>query len=306
MKTLLTGPDGQIGHELLATMPQIYASQVVTLSIDQLDFADSAGIRRWVQQIKPNLIINAAGYTAVDRAESEPEVAMAINATAVGVLGEEAAKLGAAVVHFSTDYVFDGRKTTPYTPDDPPNPLSAYARSKLEGEIALIKSGAAHLIIRTEWIYGLRGRNFLLAMLENAAKPELRIVADQIGCPTWCRAVAQATFEIINKSVTFDPSSKSWSFGGREGIYHLCSSGSTSWFDFARCIFDLAAIGPRPALVPITTEQYGAKAQRPKYSVMDCSRTTETFGVSMADWNVALREALAERSGDKPAETVTR
>jgi dTDP-4-dehydrorhamnose reductase len=250
MKTLLTGPDGQIGAEILSAWPRERGfgrqpCEIIPLSIEQCDFTNVAALRRFVREIKPNLIINASGYTAVDRAESEPDLARAINATAVGVLGEEARRLGAAVVHFSTDYVFDGRKRTPYTPEDKPNPQGVYAQSKREGEVALIESGAPYIIIRTAWIYGLRGRNFLLAILRQAAqKPELKIVNDQTGCPTWSRSVARGTIEMVSHAM--EEKTGSCSFGGREGVYHLCAGGSTTWFDFARRIFQLADI-PRTA-----------------------------------------------------------
>lgn len=293
IKTLITGPDGQIGSEMIGAFPQHW--EAVPLTIQALDFTDAAAVRRHLRDIQPGLIINAAGYTAVDRAETEPELARAVNATAVGILGEEARRLNAPILHFSTDYVFDGTKTTPYTPDDQPNPQSVYARSKFEGERALIASGASHLIIRTAWIYGLHGRNFLRAVLEQAAvKSELKIVNDQVGCPTPSRLVARAAAEIVVRALTGDArGGQGWSFGDRAGIYHLCCGGSTSWFDFARRIFELADVHPKPRLVPITTEAYGARAARPKYSVMDCSRTREVFGVALPDWDHGLQHVLA-------------
>jgi dTDP-4-dehydrorhamnose reductase len=289
MRILITGPDGQIGGELLDLWPS--TDEVVPVSIAEMDFTNPQAIREKVREIKPDLIVNAAGYTAVDRAETEPDIAMAINATAVGVLGEEAKRLGAAVIHFSTDYVFDGRKRTPYTPDDQPNPQSVYAESKLQGEVALRESGAAHITLRTSWIYGARGRNFLLAILRQAAsKPELKIVSDQTGCPTWSRSVAQATIEIAQRAMIGERGH--WSFGERQGIYHLCSGGCTTWFDFAHRIFELADVPKKPKLVPITTEQYGAPAARPLYSVMDCSKAHDAFGVLIVHWAVALEKLL--------------
>jgi dTDP-4-dehydrorhamnose reductase len=289
MKTLITGPDGQIGFELVANWPREH--QVIALNSTELDLGDLAAIRKTLREIKPDLIVNAAGYTAVDRAEVEQERARAINAVAVGAIGEEARKLGAAVVHYSTDYVFDGRKRSPYATDDAPNPQSVYAQSKLEGEIALANSGAAHLIIRTSWIYGMRGRNFMLAILRQAAlKPELRIVADQIGCPTWSGMVAKSTIDIVFKSLVGQTGGRS--FGGREGLYHLSSGGSTNWFEFARRIIELAEVNKPPKLTPITTKEYGAPANRPAYSVLDCSRTAETFGVLIVDWSVVLEKLL--------------
>ena len=287
MRIVITGSDGQIGFELVRAFESV--ATVIGLTIGDVDVTDTQALRARLRDEKPDLIINAAGYTAVDRAEQEPDIARAVNATAVGVLGGEARKLGAAVVHFSTDYVFDGRKSSPYTPDDAPQPLGAYAQSKYDGELALQGSGAAYLIIRTSWVYGVRGRNFLLAMLNLAStKPELRIVNDQTGCPTWCRPLARCTAAIVSKAIVGRPGSRS--FGGRDGTYHLCSSDATTWFSFARRIFELADIRPAPKLVPITSREYAARARRPAYSVLDCSRTKETFGVLMDDWDTDLQE----------------
>lgn len=263
--------------------------QVLPLSSIELDLLDAAAIRQTLRKLKPDLIVNAAGYTAVDQAESEPRLAMAINGTALATLGQEAARIGAAVVHFSTDYVFDGAKTAPYTPDDAPNPLSVYAQSKLAGERALVQSGASYLIIRTAWVYGARRHNFLLTMLQQgAAKPELRVVYDQIGCPTWCCPLAQAVSQIIDKSLA--RGKRGWSFGGRDGIYHLTGGGATTWFDFARRIFALSSLRPLPALIPISTNDYGAPAKRPSYSVLDCSKTTNAFDVTLPTWDASLQE----------------
>lgn len=289
MKVLITGPDGQIGSQLLQRWPN--SDHVVPVSIAQLDFTNSDAIRQTVRDIAPNLIVNAAGYTAVDRAETEPDIAMSINATAVGVLGEEAKRLGASVIHYSTDYVFDGRKSSPYTPDDTPNPQSVYAKSKYQGEVALRESGASHVVLRTSWIYGVYGRNFLLAILRQARlKPELRIVSDQTGCPTWCGEVANATIAIAQRGLRAFNSQVT--FGELGGTYHVCSGGSTTWFEFAKRIIELAEIPNPPKLVPITTQEYAAPAARPLYSVMDCSKAHETFGVLIAEWSSALEELL--------------
>jgi len=294
MKVLITGPDGQIGWELLRALPPDL--HTVPLSIAELDLTNPPAIRDQLRQHKPNLIINAAGYTAVDRAEVEPGLTHAVNATAVGILGEEAKRLGAAVVHLSTDYIFDGSKRTPYTSDDLPNPLSVYGQSKLDGEIALVSSGASHLIIRTSWVYGLRGRNFLLAMLQQAAvKPELRVVNDQTGCPTSAPAIAHATTKLIFRTLHDGPSG--CSFGNHGGIYHLACGGFTTWYDFARRIFELADIASPPLLRAITSAEYGAPAKRPQYSVLDCAKARERFNVVMPHWEIALQELL---SAEKP------
>ena len=303
MRIAITGSEGQIGWELVRALQPI--ATVSGLTSGDVDLTDSPELRRRLRDINPDLIINAAGYTAVDRAELEPQIATAVNATAVGVIGDEARRLGAAVVHFSTDYVFDGRKASPYSPSDAPNPLSTYAKSKLAGEQALRDSGAAHLIFRTSWIYAARGRNFLLAMLQQAAsKPELRIVNDQIGSPTWCRPLARAVGDIVMKSIEGAPGNRS--FGGLEGTYHLCAGGSTTWFDFAQRIFQIADVRPLPKLVPITSHEYDARARRPTYSVLDCSKTTETFGVLMDDWDAALQELFrSERQALNAAVSAT-
>jgi dTDP-4-dehydrorhamnose reductase len=242
----------------------------------------------------PDVIINAAGYTAVDRAESEPDLAHRINAESVAVLAEAAAKCGAAVVHFSTDYIFDGTKRTPYVPEDVPNPQSVYAASKLAGERAVLESGAAAIILRTCWVYGMRGRNFVLAILKQAQlKSELRVVNDQVGVPTWSRAVAGATAEIVTRHVAGSVGNRS--FASKEGVYHLACAGHTTWFDFSRAVFEEARM-PAPTITPVSTAEYAAKAARPAYSVLDCSRTTEVFGVTMPAWREALRDALRDRN----------
>ena len=298
MKTILTGPTGQVGHELLACWPP--DQEIIPLGSGEMDLANADSIRSAIRRIKPDLIVNAAAYTAVDRAEDEPELAHAINGAAVGIIGEEAQRIGAAVVHYSTDYVFDGVKTTPYAIDDRPNPQSVYGRSKLEGELALAASGAAHLTIRTSWIYGLRGRNFLLAILRQAAlKPELKIVADQIGSPTWCRVVARTSVEMIFGSLGGNPGARN--FSNREGLYHLTCGGATNWFEFASRILEVAALQNPPKLTPISTIEYGARATRPLYSVLDCSRTVKTFGVLIVDWASALEELLIGQRAQLPA-----
>ena len=229
---------------------------------------------------KPDLIINPAAYTAVDRAESEAEAAMAVNATAPGVIAEEAKRLGAGLIHFSTDYVFDGEKAGPYDEADAPNPLNAYGRSKLEGERAVAQSGARHLILRTSWVYSRRGKNFLLTMLELAkTRPELRIVDDQRGAPTSARALADAVAQIARRD---------WP----SGTFHLTCSGATTWFGFARAIFELSP-GPRPSLVAITTPEFPTPARRPKNSVLSNAKATQAFGITLPDWQAALAQTLS-------------
>lgn len=282
---MLIGKNGQIGWELQRTLAPL--GGVVTLDIKQLDLANPDQIRERVREIKPNLIVNAAAYTAVDKAEEEPELAMAINGTAPGVLAEEAKRLGAAIVHYSTDYVFDGTKTTPYTEKDEPAPLSVYGRSKLEGERAIQHSGAAHLILRTSWVYGLRGHNFLLTILRLAReREEIKVVDDQIGSPTWSRLVAQATAQILVQRETV--------LAGADGIFHLTAAGQTSWCNFAKvAIAQAYSPGVLPVkIVPIPTSAYPAAARRPAWSLLSNSKLNQTFGLALPDWEDTLRMVL--------------
>jgi dTDP-4-dehydrorhamnose reductase len=294
MRILVTGANGQIGWEVAEQAKRSH--DVIGMTRRELDLGDAAMIRHAIRSSKPDVIINAAGYTAVDRAETEPQLAMAINGSAVGVIGEEAQRIGAAVVHYSTDYVFDGAKQSPYLPSDKPNPLSAYGRSKLEGERALAASGAQAIVLRTSWVYGLRGKNFLLAVLRKArVERQLRIVNDQIGAPTTSAAVAHATLDILGYIAG---ATGSRSFAGREGIHHLSAGGSTTWFGFARRIFELIGARLCPTLIPISSEEFGAPAPRPAYSVLDCSSTREAFGVQIPDWTAALHDLCKDGALD--------
>lgn len=301
MNLLIVGKTGQIGGELVLAARKadhqdwfVHATDRATLDMSRPD-----SIGPVLRSIRPQVIINASGYTAVDRAEAEPELAHLINGEAVGVLAREAQSIGAALVHYSTDYVYDGRKTTPYLPTDPTDPQSVYGRSKLEGEQAIIASGVSHVILRTQWVYGLTGRNFVLAILrQGVIKPELRVVNDQVGAPTWARAIARATMQIVSEGVK--AAGKSSDFGGREGVYHLSCAGETTWFDFAIAVFEEAARSfaerPIPRITPVSTAEYGAKAVRPAHAILDCSATKKAFGVRMPPWRDALREALSDRS----------
>lgn len=298
MKVLVTGSQGQIGHELLHTLAPL--GDVTGIDIAELDLTNAAEVKGFLQRLHPDLIINTAAYTAVDRAEAEPELAHAVNATAVEILAGEAARLGTAIIHYSTDYVFDGTKDSPYTPNDKPNPQSVYGRTKLAGEQALIASGARHLILRTEWVYGLRGRNFVLSVLGQAQKKnELRVVNDQTGSPSWCRVIAQATADIVQRSLAGSPGARN--FGGHEGIYHVTCAGQTTWFDFARHIFESPHVSRRPRLIPVSTVEFGARAARPAYSVLDCSLTEKIFGVKLMSWQQAIDAMLAERAATDPS-----
>ncbi|UVM21689.1 dTDP-4-dehydrorhamnose reductase [Pseudomonas wadenswilerensis] len=282
---LISGQHGQVSLELQQRLGDL--AQLHVLGRDQLDLAKPEGIRERVQSLKPDLIINAAAHTAVDQAESEPELAFAINARAPGVFAEEAAKLGIPLIHYSTDYVFDGSKSSPYTEDDEPNPLGVYGRSKLAGEQAITAVGGQHLILRTSWVYSRHGRNFLLTMQRLLQeKPELRIVADQIGAPTWAGTIAQSTRALIER----------WQAGqaGAWGTYHLTAQGETSWFGFAQAIGEqLKARGlPCAELLPIPSSDYPTPAHRPLNSRLDCSRLQRQWQVSQPHWQQALIDCL--------------
>jgi dTDP-4-dehydrorhamnose reductase len=259
------------------------------LGRELLDLSNPEQIRQQVRQLRPDLIINAAAHTAVDQAESEPELAFAINATAPGIFAEEAAALGIPLIHYSTDYVFDGSKTAPYTEDDATNPLGVYGQSKLAGEQAIAAVGGQYLTLRTSWVYSNHGRNFLLTMQRLLQeKPELRIVADQIGAPTWAGTIAQSTRLLIER----------WQTGqaGAWGTYHLTASGETSWLGFAEAIGQrLQAQGkPCAMLQGIPSSDYPTPAARPLNSRLDCSRLQKEWGVTQPDWQIALDECLAE------------
>ena len=281
---LLIGAGGQVGFELARSLVQ--RGEVTALDRAALDLADPDAIVSVVRQLCPQLIVNAAAYTAVDLAESQREAAFAINARAPGVLAEEAKRLDAVLIHYSTDYVFDGIATTPYTEDMPANPLNVYGASKHEGERAIAQSGARALVFRTGWVYGARGRNFLLTILRLAReRDELRIVADQHGTPNWCRTLSDAVTAIVARGLPF--------LAERAGLYHLASAGATTWHGFAQEIVD-HSLGPRPRVVPIATSEYPTPARRPAYGVLSSRKFEATFDYPMPEWHL---EFAACRSG---------
>ncbi len=290
MKTiLLTGKNGQVGWELQRTLASL--GKVVAFDRGELDLADPDAIRQAVRDLKPAIIVNPAAYTAVDKAESDQDAAYAINAVAPGVFAEEATRLGAWLVHYSTDYVFDGSKAGPYVETDQPNPQNVYGRTKLAGEEAVRAAGGKHLILRTSWVYGSRGHNFMLTMLRLAKeRSELRIVDDQIGAPTWCRSLAEVTAQILAQ--LHAPTGKAPESVG--GTYHLTSSGSVSWHGFAAEILREAKIQPLPALLPIPSHEYPTPAARPKNSVLSTAKLYETFGLVAGDWRDNLKLCLQE------------
>ena len=282
MRILLTGRNGQVGWELERTLAPL--GEVMALDRSKLDLSDAAAIRRVVQHAKPDVIVNAAAYTAVDRAESEPALADAINHVAPRTLAEEARRNEALLVHYSTDYVFDGEKRAPYLENDLTNPISAYGRSKLEGERAIQASGCRHLILRTCWIYAARGNNFLRTILRLAReRNELRVVGDQTGSPTAAHEIAAATATVLRRG------------GVADGIYHLSASGETSWYEFARAIVSLAGLG-ETKVQRITTDQYPTTAKRPRYSVLSNEKIRNAAGIELPDWRVSL-EAVCSSLG---------
>jgi dTDP-4-dehydrorhamnose reductase len=286
---LILGKQGQIAWELQRTLANL--GHVTVLGSQELDLANPDAIRDRVRSIKPAIIVNAAAYTAVDKAESESELCRVINGIAPGILAELARESQALLVHYSTDYVFDGTKTTPYLETDPTNPLSVYGASKLAGEQAIIQADCAHLILRTTWVYGNRGKNFLLTILRLAAeKKELKIVADQIGSPTWSRSIAEATAQIIAQCREDRASLK--------GLYNLSAGGSTSWHGFANEIVTrYRSINPDldlaiEQILPIPTTDYPTPAQRPANSVLDHSKLLADFGVQLPDWKLSLEQCM--------------
>jgi dTDP-4-dehydrorhamnose reductase len=294
MKILLIGKNGQIGHELhrLLSNP---ALNFIALDYPDIDLADPDSIITTLRTHQPSLVVNAAAYTAVDKAESEPDLAMAINGIAPGIIAGELKKTGGSLVHYSTDYVFDGKKNAPYTEGDRPNPLSTYGRTKLAGEAAVRSSGAPHLLIRTSWVYGSRGANFLHTVLRLAReREELRIVDDQVGAPTWSRLIAQATVDILSEAGAFDSPHV---LEERGGLYHLTASGETTWYGFARKILDF---DPRKSeqvlqrLTPIPTHEYPTPARRPLNSRLDCTAAGKAFGTELPPWDESLPLVMRE------------
>ena len=286
LKILISGKTGQVAIELQKHLAGL--GQLIVLGRDELDLSKPEQIRAQVRAHQPDLIINAAAHTAVDLAESEPELAFAINGIAPGVFAEEAAALGIPLIHYSTDYVFDGNKPAPYTEDDVPNPLGVYGKSKLAGEQAIAATGADCLILRTSWVYSTHGKNFLLTMQRLLQeRPELRVVADQIGAPTWAGTIARSTRLLIERWQAAE--------AGAWGIYHLTAQGETSWFGFTQAIAEhLSAQGkPCATLEPIPASAYPTPAARPQNSRLDCSRLEREWQVAQPTWQNALRECLA-------------
>ena len=288
-RILLIGKNGQVGWELERTLASL--GKVIAVDRKVVDLAKTDTIVAAIREVKPDIIVNAAAYTAVDKAESEPELAMAINGIAPGIMAEEARRINALLVHYSTDYVFDGTKIGPYTEQDAPNPQSVYGKTKLAGEQAVQSANGSHLILRTSWVYGGRGKNFLRTILRLAQeRDELKIVDDQIGAPTWSRMIAEATAQTLSQAFSFLTPYPS-RLSELSGIYHLTSAGQTSWFGFTRAIVELAiqqGADFSPKMLPIPTAEYPLPAARPQNSVMANEKLQNTFGLFMPDWQTAL------------------
>ncbi|KVQ09911.1 dTDP-4-dehydrorhamnose reductase [Burkholderia ubonensis] len=287
---LVTGVNGQVGFELLRTLQGL--GRVVPCDRSMLDLADLDRVRTVVRDLKPTLIVNPAAYTAVDKAETDVEAARRLNADVPRVFAEEAARNGATLIHYSTDYVFDGTKAGAYVETDTTNPQNMYGITKLEGEQAIAATGCAHLILRTSWVYGRRGKNFLQTMLKlGSERPELRIVADQIGAPTWSKTIAAVTSHIISQGAA--ASDNDW-WSRRSGVYHFTSAGATSWHGFAEAIFATAMGERAPKVVPIPASEYPAPAKRPANSTLSQDKMIGVFGLRLPAWNDALQLCLGE------------
>jgi len=281
MRTLITGKNGQVGTEL----SRLYQSRgdVIFAGRDECDLSNEQSIKDAVRRVKPTVIINAGAYTAVDQAEKEPGLCFAINAHAPRVLAQEAARLGALLIHYSTDYVFNGEKAQPYLESDPIHPINVYGESKAAGEAAIAEATTRYLVLRTSWVYGAHGKNFLRTMLRlGAERPELRVVDDQLGAPTSAAAIASATARLVEQSLSSAP-----------GIYHMTAGGSTSWCGFARAIFDAGVLSTQPRVQPISSADYPTPARRPANSVLSNDKFAHAFGFRLPTWQQQLNEVLA-------------
>jgi dTDP-4-dehydrorhamnose reductase len=297
-RILLTGATGQVGGELLNLLKPL--GEIVAPSRAQMDLSNIASVRRTIRELRPRWIVNPGAYTAVDKAESEPELAYAINAEAVKAIGEEAQAIGAAVIHFSTDYVFDGSGTAPYKETDATGPVSVYGASKLAGERALADSGAGHMIFRTSWVYGSSGKNFLLTILKLARERDaLRIVGDQHGAPTWSRDLAKMTAAVIGQCETAAKERQLADvLSEMGGVYHAAGAGETTWHGFAteavRLLKEKEPATPFAKLDAIPTTEYPTPAKRPANSRMGCGKLAAKFDWTMMNWQDSLREVLSE------------
>ena len=298
MKILLLGASGQVGHELLSALApvgDVIAAARSPGEITRVDLSDRASLERALKTCDADIVVNAAAYTAVDGAEDDAAAAEQINSDALTCIGTWAKRNNRLVVHYSTDYVFDGEGKRPYRESDPTSPLGVYGRTKLAGEMALRDSGGDHFIFRTAWVYAARGKNFLLTMLRvGAERDEVRVVNDQRGTPTPARLIAESTADVLRQWSALDDAHKRQVLG----TYHLCAGGECTWYDFAGAIFadaqSAGLIARVPRISPIATADYPTRAKRPSYSVLDTAKIRETFGVHLPDWKKGLREVIGE------------
>jgi len=290
-RILLIGANGQVGWELRRTLAPL--GEIIAASLEgeygpKLDLASAESLARVVQEAAPDAVVNAAAYTAVDRAEADPTLAHLINAEALRQLGDLLRDRGVPVIHYSTDFVFSGEATRPYREDDAPGPLSVYGSTKLAGEQALLESGVPAIVLRTSWVYGVRGQNFLLTMLRLfAEKDELRVVDDQLGAPTWSRMLAEVTAQVLHRVLR-----REVDMDRLGGLYHVTAAGETSWYGFAKAI--LEASGGACRLLPIPSSDYRSPARRPAYSVLDNTKLWETFGLALPNWRLSLAQCLED------------
>ena len=294
MRILLTGKNGQVGSELNKILSQF--GEIIATGRNEMNLADPSQIRRVVRKIKPELIINAGAYTAVDKAESDQELAKAVNGIAPKILAEEAKNNDALLIHYSTDYSYNGEMShRPYLESDSPSPNSVYGKTKVDGDQAIEKSGVSHLIFRTGWVYSKRGKSFLRTILKLAKeKNELRVVNDQTGTPTWCRSIAEATCKSIKNILEKREGSLSKTAASISGVYHMTCQGETNWHRFAQTILELSCPDNMPKLLAISTKEYPTPAIRPTYSVLSNTKLQKYFGIQLPHWEHALKQCLSD------------
>ncbi len=306
MNILLTGASGQLGQELLPLLGQLGNVTTVDRNVDsaispeclKLDLSDLNRVEILLNRLNPDLVVNAAAYTAVDKAEHDSEPAFRMNADLPGCIARWAERNGRLLLHYSTDYVFDGQADRPYKETDETGPINVYGESKLAGEWAIAASTCRFIILRTSWVYSAHGNNFVLSMLRLAReRPELSVVSDQTGCPTWARNLASVSREVIGRLLKYKTDSKN------DGLYHYCDSTVTTWYEFARSIFSTASglglLDEIPRMFALKSSQYPQIADRPGYSVLDTAAIRETFGVESMDLNASLAACLQEIEDDK-------
>ena len=295
MRVLVVGSNGQVGFELLRTLRSL--GDVHGVDYPEVNLANPDSVRAMVREWRPHLLVNAAAYTAVDKAESEPEMAMAVNGIAPGVMAEEMRQINGTLVHYSTDYVYDGTKAEPYEEHDAPSPQNTYGRTKLAGDMAVCQSGVTHLVFRTSWVYGSRGSNFLLTILRLFdQKPGVRVVDDQVGAPTWCLHIAEVTAQVLARCFR-DDLTRERLRTEETGIYHLTAGGSTTWYGFAKAIHALRYAGKEdriPELSPIPSSEYPTPAKRPHHSLLSNEKIRGRFRIEQQPWEVHLKACYRE------------